>query len=248
VAARRAGCAALRIALRGADRRGEDVYHGGLTADLHAAITSPELAGYERVVVIGYSMGGHAALWLAAEPCDPRVAAVAAICAPLDLAAVQRHMDGPRAVVYRRYLLGGMAEIYEAVYRRRGGPISVEQARRMRRFVDFDDAIIAPRFGFADAADYYRQASAARILGDVRIPALLVFERGDPMVPERVVRPFLGGASARVDVRWMDRGGHVGFPPGVDLGVRAPLGVEAQVMGWLLERAGVTPGVRAAGR
>src|SRR5436309_8151439 len=50
-----AGHASLRLSLRGADLSGEDIYHGGLTADLCAALASPELRRFRRVFLLGYS-------------------------------------------------------------------------------------------------------------------------------------------------------------------------------------------------
>lgn len=104
-AAEQAGLSCLRLNLRGSDRRGDDYYHAGQTADLHAALASPELKPYRRLYVLGYSLGGHVALRLAAEEADPRLAAVAAVCAPIDLARSQLELDSPAAWVYRRYLL-----------------------------------------------------------------------------------------------------------------------------------------------
>ena len=233
----RAGLSVLRIALRGADLSGEDLYHGGQTVDLHAAMAHGELASYDHVLVMGYSMGGHAALRLAAEECDPRLRAVAALCSPLDLGLTQEHMDRPRAVIYRRYLLRQMNEIYAAVVRRRGGPVPIARARRINSFLEWDDRIIAPRFGFRDARDYYDRASAAPTLHALRLPALLVAERMDPMVPPHTLEPPLRQANRHLDVRWVDRGGHVGFPSAVDLGMGAPRLLESQVLDWLLARA-----------
>src|SRR5215831_13424001 len=71
------GFACLRLNLRGADRRGEDFYHAGLTADLHAALSSEELNRYEQVFVLGYSLGGHVTLRYATDGPDARVQAVA---------------------------------------------------------------------------------------------------------------------------------------------------------------------------
>src|SRR5262249_52678239 len=84
-AARQAGYASLRLSLRGADMSGEDLYHGGLTEDLRAALASPEAAAYRHVLLLGYSVGGHVALRATLDRIDPRVRAVAAVCAPLDL-------------------------------------------------------------------------------------------------------------------------------------------------------------------
>src|SRR3712207_3535034 len=61
-AAEAAGISSLRVNLRGCDRGGDDFYHAGLTADLHAALASEDLRRYGRIYVLGYSLGGHVAL------------------------------------------------------------------------------------------------------------------------------------------------------------------------------------------
>jgi predicted alpha/beta-fold hydrolase len=211
-AAERAGLSCLRLNLRGADRQGTDYYHAGLTADLHAALASPELRPYRRLYVLGYSMGGHVSLRLGTEAADPRLAAVAAVCAPLDLALSQREIDAPVLWLYRRYLLVNLGTLYAGVAARRPVPFPVERLGEIRTFWEWDNRIVAPRFGFAGAADYYARASVAPRLGELRIPALLLNAERDPMVPARSVRPALTGASSRLTVTWLRRGGHVSFP------------------------------------
>jgi predicted alpha/beta-fold hydrolase len=226
-AVERVGLSCLRLNLRGADRLGEDYYHAGLTADLHAALASPELEGYRRLYVIGYSMGGHVTLRLATEPADPRLAAVAAVCAPVDLARAQQEIDAPALWVYRRYLLVNLGSLYAGVAARRPVSFPVERLGEIRTFREWDDRIVAPRFGFADAADYYARASVAPLLGSLRLPALLLNAERDPMVPARSVKPALAGASPELAVRWMRGGGHVFFPGE---------GIDGQVIAWLRSR------------
>jgi hypothetical protein len=232
-AAEAAGLSCLRLNLRGADRSGEDYHHAGLTADLHAALASPELAGYRRLYVLGYSMGGHVVLRCATEDLDRRVAAVAAICAPLDLARSQVEIDAPVYWLYRHYLLRNLKGLYTAVAARRPVPFPVERLDEIRTFLQFDTRIVAPRFGFADAADYYARASVAPRLPHLQVPALLLNSEIDPMVPPRSVRPALDGASPLLRVAWMPGGGHVAFPRGLNVGLGEGAGVEAQVIGWL---------------
>src|SRR5882724_8244628 len=86
-AAAQAGLSSLRLSLRGADYSGEDIFHGGMTQDLRAALGTLEIARYKRVVLLGYSVGGHIALRAATDEVDARLEAVAAICPPLDLHA-----------------------------------------------------------------------------------------------------------------------------------------------------------------
>jgi len=235
-AAERAGMSCLRLNLRGADRRGDDYFHAGQTADVHAALASPELQPYGRLYVLGYSMGGHVALRLATETADPRLAAAAAICAPLDLAREQREIDAPALWIYRRYLLTNLGEIYAGVAARRPVPFAVERLGEIRTFRAWDDAIVAPRYGFADAADYYARASVAPHLGALRIPALLLNSELDPMVPARSVRPALAGDSPLLTVTWLRGGGHVAFPRRMSSGLAAGegmAGIDAQAIAWL---------------
>lgn len=235
-AAEAAGLSCLRLNLRGSDRLGEDYYHAGLTADLHAALASPELERYRRIYVLGYSMGGHVVLRLATEDTDPRLTAVAAICAPVDLARSQQEIDAPAYWVYRHYLLGNLKRLYTAVAARRPVPYPVERLDEIRTFLQFDNHLIAPRHGFADAADYYARASVAPRLPDLKVPALLLNSELDPMIPARSVRPALEGASPNLRVAWLRGGGHVAFPRTLDTGLGLGAGVNAQVIGWLRGR------------
>jgi predicted alpha/beta-fold hydrolase len=229
-AAEAAGISSLRVNLRGSDRRGEDIFHAGLMADLHAALASAELRPYRRVYALGYSLGGHLALRLGSEAGDPRLAAVAAICSPLDLDLAQRELDSPRRWIYRRYLMNGLYAIYAAVAARRPVPLPVAEVVRIRTIREWDDRVVAPRHGFADAGDYYARESVAPRLPALRVPALLFNSEWDPMVPARAVRAALGRPAPLLEVRWIPGGGHVSFP-------RA-MAVDRQVIAWLRSRVG----------
>lgn len=251
-AALTAGVSVLRINLRGCDRLGEDYYHAGMAGDLAAAIASPALDDVDDVVVLGFSLGGHLALRLAAGPPVPRLRAVAAACSPLDLAAGQRSIDRPRQALYRRYVLRGLREIYLACAARRPGPVTAEEARRIASLREWDERVVAPRHGFAGAADYYARESAGRRLGGLRVPALLVAAAADPMVPPEAIRPWLEAASERLTVRWLG-GGHLGFPGGLALDPEeaeagAPAAeqrtLDAQLLAWLLAHAGASAPLR----
>ncbi len=232
-AAAAAGLACLRLDLRGADRRGEDFYHAGLTADVHAALASPALAGYARVDIVGYSLGGHLALRLAAEPLPARVRALAAVCTPLDLALSSAAIDRPQSAIYRRYVLDALREIYAAVAARRAVPIPAAAAAAIATLREWDERVVAPRHRFASADDYYCSQSAAARLGELRRPVLLVEAENDPMVPAATVRPLLGGRIPGLEARWVESGGHAAFPSALDLGMGGGPGLEAQLLAWL---------------
>ncbi len=247
-----AGMACLRLHLRGADRLGGDVYHAGLTHDLEAALASEELAGFERIFVLGYSLGGHVALRWASDRTrahSSRVRAIAAICPPIDLASGVRAIQRIDRRPYQFHVLRGLKEHYVAVAARHGertkiAPASIADVRRIRTILEWDERVIAPRYGFSSADHYYEEAGVGPHLGAIEIPTLLVAADADPMIPDATVRPALARASSAVHVVWTGRGGHVGFPDDLVLGLvdgasalgQPAAGIEREIVAWLSAR------------
>ncbi|HEY3235853.1 MAG TPA: alpha/beta fold hydrolase [Polyangiaceae bacterium] len=237
-AAQALGAASLRLNLRGADGSGEDFYHAGLHRDIELVIGSGEVSKFPNLYILGFSVGGHVCLSWAAFGGHPRVRAVCAICPPLDLDQNVRAMDAFYAYPYRRHILLGLKPAYAAVARRRPVPLPWSQARGISKIREWDERIVAPRWGFSSARHYYREVSAGPKLGHITTPTLIVTARYDPMIPDGTLRESLRGRSEAVRVESLVRGGHVSFPADIHLGVRsAPRGLANQAVGWLLARA-----------
>lgn len=231
-AAWRHGFSTLRLALRGADRQGEDFYHAGLTADLRAALTCPEIGKHAPFYVLGYSLGGHVSLKLAVEKAVPGIRAVAAVCPPLDLVTTAHALDHEVPAIYRHYVLGGLKSIYRQVARRRPVPSSVWSVLRARTVREWDERAVCPRHGFSSPDEYYETQSVAPRLAHLGVPALIVSAERDPLVPVHTTRATLRHRHEGVDYREVAAGGHVGFPSELDLGFGGNRGLEAQVMSW----------------
>lgn len=214
------GYAVLTLDLRGADRLGGGFYHVALTEDLAAVCAAPQLASFARVFVLGFSMGGHAAIHFAARPSDPRLRGVAAICTPLDLQHAQQHLDARARSFYRHWVLRGLKGIYAAVARRHPVPTPAAEVWRCRTFHDWDRLTIAPRYGHPSPEDFYRVRSAVRVLPHLAVETVLVLAQNDPVVPPALALPWIGEAPAgRLRVCVVQRGGHLQFPRGTDLGL-----------------------------
>jgi predicted alpha/beta-fold hydrolase len=235
-AAERAGMSCLRISLRGADREGDDFYHGGLAADLEAVVASADLRRFARLYVLGYSLGGHVSLRYALAPNDARVRAVAALCSPLDLGLGQQAIDRTRALIYRHHVLNGLKQIYTAVAKKRDVPTPLSRVLAVRTLREWDDLTVVPRYGFHSVDDYYAEMSVGPRLSQLQVPALLVHSTLDPMVPPWTYEPHLQRPLAKLTYHPIASGGHVGFPANVRLGERGPGVLEDQTVGWLLER------------
>ncbi len=236
VAARRVNLPCLRLALRGADGLGRDMHHAGFTDDLQSILELREFDRFEKVALVGYSLGGHVSLSAAVEEIDERLMAVAALCPPLDLRACQEAIDAPRAWLYRQYLLRALKQTYPAIAR--GGQVMVPPTRidEVSTLREWDALTVVPRFGFDDVDHYYATQSVGPKLATMETAALVVSSPADPMIPADSLRGALGRASQSVAVRWVRDGGHVFFPPRVDLGFGERLGVENQVMAWVADQ------------
>lgn len=230
------GWSCLRLAMRGADGRARDFYHAGLTADLDVALSSPVFDDYERIVLLGYSLGGHVVLRYASERPDPRVRAVAAVCSPLDLDRAAVHLDGHAWPLYRRHVLEGLLAMYREVATKRPVPTPPEELQGVDSIRTWDALTVCPRWGFGSPEEYYATQSAARVLRYLHVPSLLVVSRQDPMVPIADIEASIGDANPLLEVRRVGAGGHVGFPAALDLGEDAPRGLERQVLRWMERR------------
>jgi predicted alpha/beta-fold hydrolase len=232
-AAQRAGISCLRFGLRGADRHGEDFYHAGLVADLDAALASSALAAYERVYVLGFSLGGHVTLRYALGQPAARVRALAAVCAPLDLELAAQLIDRPQSVIYRRHVLAGLNEIYAAVAQKRAVPTPLAEVLRADRLRTWDSLTVVPRFGFASVENYYSTMSVGPRLHELKLPSLLIQSVHDPMVPPWTYERHLAQPIRQLHVERLAFGGHVAFPNVRlrDVTHAAPL--SDQVVAWL---------------
>jgi predicted alpha/beta-fold hydrolase len=129
-------------------------------------------------------------------------------------------IDRRRAWVYRSHILRGLNRMYRGVGSRRLVDTPPDVVARARTIRAWNTAVVVPRYGFASVEDYHARASFGPLLPGLRVRAAWFGARHDPMVAADAVLPSLGAANGLLDVRWFDRGGHVGFPDDVGGGCR----------------------------
>ncbi len=164
----------------------------------------------------GVSLGGNALLKWAGERGEQAaevVTGVAAICAPLDLAACGHHLAHGFNRVYTQHFLKTLKAVSAA--RLRQFPGLFDEARMLAaiNLYQFDDAVTAPVHGFAGADDYWQRASAKPWLKSIAIPALAVNPKNDPFLPASYL-PTAADVSPQVRLEQPAGGGHVGFVSG----------------------------------
>ena len=207
----RHGFSVLRLNLRGAGvsaTRCRGRYHAGRSDDLRLVLAGlpRDLVG-NGVVPVGYSLGGNVLLKLLGEGGHPDIRAAASISSPIDLAAASHCLKRPRNRLYQSWLLTMMR--LEAL----AGPLTAGERQAIavaRSVLEFDDRFVAPRNGFASAADYYARSSAEPFLARIRVPTLLVQAGNDPWIPIEAYRRIDWKANPALTLL-LGEGGHVGF-------------------------------------
>ena len=205
--------------------RAPRAYHCGDHAEvgwmLRRLRARQQTTGGGDLVAVGISLGGNALLRWAGEAgasAADTVRAVAAVSAPLDMAAGGQAIgEGVNRQIYTRMFLRTMKAKARAKLAQYPGLFSAERLRAARDLRAFDDLFTAPLHGFSGVEDYWRRGSAKPHLPRIRVPALALNARNDPFVPATSL-PRPGDVGRHVTLWQPAHGGHVGFaqgrPPG----------------------------------
>ena len=222
--------------------RAPRAYHSGDHQEIAWMLQQLRHTHAGPVVAVGISLGGNALLrWAqeAGEAANNTVQAIAAISAPLDLAAGAKAIgQGFSHLSYSRMFLRSMKPRALAKWDQHPGLFDRDKLRAARTLYEFDNIFTAPVHGFRDAPDYYRQSSAKPQLARIRVPTLVLNARNDPFLPAEYL-PQVGEVGTHVTLWQPAHGGHVGFPAG-----RWPghvLTLPERVMPWLQDHVSVTP-------
>ncbi len=214
---RLAGFDIVRVDLRNSqgDHPSIGIGHAGRSEDLHSII---DHIGRKHpgvpIVVIAFSLGGNIALKALGEygaepPSALRAAAV--ISVPIDLDDACRAIDRTGNWIYRNYFLRRLTRRYQI--RRESHPELFPDLdlARISTIRAWDNAVVAPLSGFADAEDYYSHSSALRVIHRVYVPSLIIHAQDDPFIP---FDPFSRTELQENDLLQLlapEQGGHVGF-------------------------------------
>ena len=191
------------------------LYHSGLTHDPHAVMAAlVETDGLRAFGIVGYSLGGNLTIKLAGELGDSGalpVFGVAAICPTIDLEqcvqAIERRSNIPYQFNFVRNLKARMRRKVAAW----PGAFDLAPLSRVWTIRRFDDLYTAPYHGFGHARNYYRVASATRVVDRIRVPALILAAEDDPFVPAEQFREHALRDNPAIHVQVTRHGGHCAF-------------------------------------
>lgn len=215
----RAGMNVVRMNMRncgGTEGLSPTLYHSGLSADVEAvrALLTQRM-DLRRTALVGYSMGGNLVLKLAGElgarATNGNLCAVVGVSPAVDLGASADALHQPINRLYERRFLRALIKRYERKAALRPYHYDLARARGLTSLRDFDDRVTAFYAGFTGADDYYYRAAAARVLGTISVPALILHALDDPFI--RLTRTTRAVINANHNITLIEtpHGGHCAF-------------------------------------
>ncbi|PYT73896.1 MAG: alpha/beta hydrolase [Acidobacteria bacterium] len=187
----------------------------GLSKDYRSILE--ELIGRDALPEIfftGYSAGGNLVLKMAGElgaNAPHQLRAVCAVSPSVDLASCLNGSGQARNFLYEWYFLRCLRGTLEKKAKQFPERYRVDALPRMWTLREWHEAVTAPVCGYKDAADYYQEASALRVIGQMRVPALIVTAQDDPFIPfESFRHPAISGNDF-ITLVAPERGGHCAF-------------------------------------
>ncbi|HTS75954.1 MAG TPA: alpha/beta fold hydrolase [Bryobacteraceae bacterium] len=216
-AALHAGFAAHRVNLRscgGTESLALSNYHSGQTSDVLHILRELRRNSAAPIFLCGFSLGGNVSLKLAGELGDAARDLLSGVCAvsvPIDLAACATALGKRENFIYDRRFLFALTRKIRRRARQAPHLYTLEHLKKIRTIYDFDDFYTARMFDFGTAANYYRTQSSNQFLEKIRVPALLIIAKDDPLVPFEVYNHPAFRRNPCLKLLAVEHGGHLGF-------------------------------------
>jgi predicted alpha/beta-fold hydrolase len=237
-AALEAGYATHRFNMRscgGTENLALSNYHSGQTSDLLHVVRERRKKSALPIYLVGFSLGGNVVLKLTGELGDAAVGLIAAVCAvstPIDLKACSVALGKPGNIIYEKRFLQRLRERIRLRHQQAPEIYSLEPLKKIRTIYDFDDLYTGPLFGFGNADNYYATQSANRFIDKIRVPALVIQAKDDPLIPFAVYDHPAFRENPFLTLVAVEHGGHLGFIARQ----RPRFWLDALVMGWLTDQ------------
>ena len=214
-------------------------YHTGETGDLNFVLKHiNHNYSYEKISIVGFSLGGNVALKYAGEQAshmNPKVKNIIAISPPCDLKGSSIELSKKSNYIYMKRFLNTL--IKKTILKGRQFPdenINLEKLVKAKNFYDFDTLYTAPSFGFKDAEDYWEKASSKPFLKNIKNRTYILTSKNDPFLSESCFPVEDAKKNQSLFLELTDQGGHIGFIKSFRL--KKEFWLEKKIINFLMEK------------
>ena len=189
-------------------------YHSGATYDLETVIQHSIDSGYEKIFLIGFSLGGNLTLKYLGENGDhvpQQIKGAVTFSVPLELHTSCIQISKRENKIYANRFLKNLKRKVR-LKAKKYQDLNVDLLQEIHTLAEFDDQYTAPLHGFDNAIDYYSKCSALQFLKHISRPALIVNALNDPFLSPECYPEKLLHDHPLVFFESPQHGGHVGFP------------------------------------
>jgi len=190
------------------------IFHSGSSDQLGEVLRSISRFHWcGPLYVFAVSMGANMLLRFLGESHSilQNVKATAVVSPLVDLVASWKILDRPTNRFYRWHFVRGLKRVVRDHSAYLESFIDVDKFPHIRTIREFDELFTAPLGGFKNAFDYYKNAGARSLLGQIRTPTLLIHSLRDPILPSYPLECRELAENQFLLPELTHRGGHVGF-------------------------------------
>jgi len=195
--------------------RTSKLYHHGDTRDIGLVVDyALRQKAYERVFLIGFSMGGAMTLkYLGTKgsDVDPAIKGGIGFSVPCDLKAGAEALEARSNGFYKRRFFRKLKAKLLAKEAQFPGLIDPAKFDEVRTWRDFDTWFSAPVAGYETVDDFYYHSSCRHFIANSQVPLLVVNAINDPILLPACTPHDLAREHPHIYVEETLQGGHVGF-------------------------------------
>lgn len=189
-------------------------YNAGKTEDLKTIISTViQKDRYVEIALIGFSLGGNLMLKYLGEgnTLPKQLTKGIAISSPLSLKGSLDALNRGENWVYRTTFLNHLRKKYRTKVRHFPNQATMNDLRKMKSLLDFDNIYTAPAHGFVDAYDYYEKNSCLQFLNNIDRKILILNAKNDSFLSPQCYPFELASSTKNIYLETPQHGGHVGF-------------------------------------
>jgi uncharacterized protein len=188
-------------------------YHSGATEDLDIVVKHAISKGYQKIYLVGFSLGGNLTLKFLGEKGQnlyPEVQKSVVFSVPLHLASSGKTISW---IYDQRFIRSLNKKVQAKATRYPEFEINTSSIANIKNLKDFDDAYTSQLHGFKDAEDYYEQNSSLYFLDNIAIKTLIINAKNDPFLSQECYPYERVRSLENVYLQTPEGGGHCGFYP-----------------------------------